>query len=870
MAGSLVSDAPPSPAADAGVRPNVLAMPSSTVARFVLLIGALLSSGLFVGTWVHNQTAVGDDWLARVAECERVRPTLPSGASAGEILAAEQSVLRCVEGAQQRLAWFALGGVALTLVAAGVVLAIVPRVIVRRRALRPAGPKLAAASERLAALAGECGLRRAPDTMVGTSKLRDAFSFGLPGHYAVALPPAVAVRSTGATFESLVRHELAHVARRDVLIAWSARALWYVLVTLLALPVFLALIRADVSILPSYVWRAALLLGAAMLASAGILRSREYDADLGSTGTAARREALSTLLGTSGRAATTGWRRLVALHPDPSERVLVLDDPARLARPSAVDAVIAGFLAAVTLPLLVSVFATVPSITTWAYAVPAALVGPLMGATVGLALWRLAMVDHATHAVGLPAAARRVAAGVFAGSLVGQVASLAAVGSDTFTGTRSPLLPLLSALVVSGTTFVVAGLGRLAAERSRRLSARGYTAIAIVLSATLFAFVLWAATMLASTLDLGGWGLAALTIVTLLTQPVAVAVVAVIAAAVLVVLAVRPGDEPPVWAVEGDWSVSVVPGGRSVVPGGRSVGLRDVTVSALASGVTAALCILTFRLLAGPATTFELQAQRFDAYLWVFAGAGVATGLTLIALHGLRGAGAGVTAAALGSCIAALGFVAINTGFGGDVTLDFVGGVVGPGLPLGLVLFVLVSLLAALPVGAPRRRRRLWVVVVVAALLGGMAATGAIAARNTISPLQPSVPAGLSTRDYVSSYAPTVLASLNGVDQAASAIDADTQLSPSERAQRIRSDLVAPLDALLRQAGAVTPAEDSVVQLHAALVTGLQGTRRAFEDFARAYETGDSALFSRTQLERASAQQMLRAWLDGVRARQAR
>lgn len=786
MSVPLVSDAPPFPA-PAGVRPNVLAMPSSTVARFVLLIGALLSSGLFVGTWVHNRTAAGDVWLARVIECERLRPTVPLKASAEEILAAQQSVLRCSEGAQQKLAWFALGGVALTLVAAGVLLAIVPMIIVRRRALRPLGPQLAAASERVAALAAEDGLRRAPDTMVGSSKLRDAFSFGLPGRYAVALPPAVAVRSTGAAFDPLVRHELAHVARRDVLIAWSARALWYVLVTLLALPVIVGLARADVSILPSYAWRAALFLGAAILASAGILRSREYDADLDSAQTSPRREALGTLLSTSGRGATTGWRRLVALHPDPSERVTMLENPGLLARPSAVDAAIAGFLASVTLPLLASVFATVPSLTVWVYAVPAVLVGPLMGATVGLALWRLAVVEMATGTARLPAAARRVAAGIFAGFLVGQPASLAAVGSDTITGTRSPLLPLVGALALGGTTFVVAGLGRIAADRSKHLSARGYTTTAIFLSSTLFAFVLWAATMLTSTLDLGGWALTTLTVVTLLTQPVAVAVVAALAVAVLVLLAVRPDDAPPTWVIEGDPPASMA-------PDGRSRGLLDATAVALAAGIAAALCILAFRLVAGPATTFEQQTQRFDAYVWVFAGAGLAAGLSLIGLHGLRGAGAGITAVALASGTAALGFVLINVAFGGNLTLEFVGAILGRGLPFGLLLFALASLLASLPFPDARGRRPLWLLVVVAALLGGMAATGAIAARDTISPLQQTTTEKLSAHDYVSSYAPTVVASLSSLHQAAAAIDTAVQLSPSERARRIRAELVAPLN----------------------------------------------------------------------------
>lgn len=852
----LVSDAPPTPA---GVRPNVLAMPSSTVARFVLLIGALLSSGLFVGTWVHNQTAVGDDWLARVIECERLRPTVPPGASAEAVLAAQQSVLQCVEGAQQRLAWFAVGGVAMTLVAAGVLLAVVPRIVIRRRALRPAGPKLAAATQRVGALAAEGGLHRAPDTMVGSSRLRDAFSFGLPGHYAVALPPAVAVRSTGPAFDLLVRHELAHVARRDVLIAWSARALWYVLATVLALPVVVALARADVSILPSYVWRAALLLAAAMLASAGILRSREYDADLESTRTAARREALSTLLNTSARVAPSGWRRPVALHPDPAERVTMLATPGLLARPSAVDAAIAGFLASVTLPLLMSVFATVPSLAIWAYAVPAALVGPLMGATVGLALWRLALVDTATGAVGLPAGARRVAAGVLGGFIVGQAASLAAVGSDTIAGTRSPLLPLLGALALCGTTFVVAGLGRIAGDRSAHLSARGYTTIAIASSATLFAFVLWATTMLSSTLDLGGWALTAPAVVTLLTQPAAVAVVAALAVAVLALLAVRPGDAPPMWAVEGDAPAPVASRGHSPGP-------REAVVAALVAGIAAALSILAFRLMAGPATTFEQQAQRFDAYVWVFAGAGVAAALSLIALHGLRGAGAGLTAAALASVTAALGFALINVAFGGDLTLEFLGAVLGPGLPVGLVLLVLASLLASLPLQDTGARRPLWLLVALAAVLAGVAATGAIVARDTISPLPQSIAQGMSPREYATTYAPAVLARLSDLDRTAAAIDADGQLSPSERARQIRAELVAPLDVLLQQADSVSPADDNTVQIHSALRAGLEGTRRAYENFARAYETGDSTLFAQTQTDRADAQQLLRAWLDAVRA----
>jgi hypothetical protein len=36
-----------------------------------------------------------------------------------------------------------------------------------------------------------------------------------------------------SVFDPLVRHELAQLARHDVLIAWSARAVWYALLPML-------------------------------------------------------------------------------------------------------------------------------------------------------------------------------------------------------------------------------------------------------------------------------------------------------------------------------------------------------------------------------------------------------------------------------------------------------------------------------------------------------------------------------------------------------------------------------------------------------------------------------------------------------------
>jgi hypothetical protein len=117
--------------------------------------------------------------------------------------------------------------------------------------------------------------------MLGAAAQRDGFSYGTPGRYRIALPRAVAVRWRDASlFDPLVRHELAHVAHRDVALAWLARSVWYALAPLLAAPLLIIPVSGDRSLLPDYLWRAALLAVVVQLVSSALLRSREHDADL--------------------------------------------------------------------------------------------------------------------------------------------------------------------------------------------------------------------------------------------------------------------------------------------------------------------------------------------------------------------------------------------------------------------------------------------------------------------------------------------------------------------------------------------------------------------------------------------------------------
>jgi hypothetical protein len=156
--------------------------------------------------------------------------------------------------------------------------------------------------------------------------------------------------------------------------------------------------------------------------------------------------------------------------------------------------------------------------------------------------------------------------------------------------------------------------------------------------------------------------------------------------------------------------------------------------------------------------------------------------------------------------------------------------------------------------------------VVAAALLASLAAVAAISLRNVLSPVQAPVAGGTTTDEYVNSYAASVEAALTDIDRAAAQIDADSSVSRGDRARRIRSDLVAPLDRLLRQAVSMNPVDASLVSAHAVLIEGLQGTKRSFNDFATAYETNDSTLFGQAQSDRAQAYELLQTWMNEVDA----
>jgi Zn-dependent protease with chaperone function len=855
---ALAEDEAPPP-----VRVDVLAYPRPSTARFLSLLAAILGAGLFLGNWVHNE-AVGDSWTRAVAACLD-----PAKAQPADLLERHEDFEQCTAGVEQRRAAFALGGAAAVGVAGLIVLVLAPGVIERRRRLRALDDRLPATSARIAALAREAGLAQPPGVALGPAGLRDAFSFGLPRHYRIALPKGLAVRPASPLFEAVVRHELAHIHHRDVALAWLARSVWYVLAPLLVLPVLVAVVTTDFSLLSDYLWRAALFAAIVLVLQAALLRSREHDADLAAARAAGGEEALAAAIGGIRKEAHTPLRRLLAKHPDPTARLMVLERPERAAAVTAIDGLTSAFLAAILLPTVVSMLTVLLTGTgqiKWAQICAAVLAGVLLGATVGIGLWRQALVGRVTVA---PARVAPAAAGVFAGLLLGQLSSFAQVGTGTQLGTQHPLTAATVAVAGGGATVVAAGLGELWADVAGRARRRRIATVpAVLLVGVLFASVLWAALVLQEALDQVGWRLASAAAVTLLgTAPIWSAALILAIAAGWALWAGRPGGQGPAWLLERGTVPSWV---STAGPAGATVGLVGV-----AGGVAGGAVIVGFRLLAGPAGSPAATEQRYYAYLWIAAAAGATAAATLAVLYPRRGTGAGLVASCLAVLTAEAAFLALNTALGGSLTPRFVVDVVRPPLALAVLLQVLVA-----AVTLPSRRTRTrstWptgMAAVLAAALAFAAGTGILAGRDILVPFAgqatPDLPPGGQTADdaaaaaYLNQVAPTVIAAYDGIERTVLAIDSDQAATGPERATRIRNEILGPLTALLTAAEASPIGSTAVTQVHRHCLESLRTAVRAFTEFATAYETSDQQLFNQAKLDRMRSVQEWRAWRAGL------
>ncbi|HEX6684167.1 MAG TPA: M48 family metalloprotease [Candidatus Limnocylindrales bacterium] len=651
------------------LRPNVLAHPSPTTGRFLLLVAAMLSTGLLAGTLVHNGV-LGSRWSEAARACfalaDEISPILDPGDTLAQI--AHNDVLSsCLAPAERVRAWFDIAGAVLIGLLGLLVLLAAPAYVRRRQKLREAGSRLDGAVGRIGELAAEVGLGRPPRLLLGRAGQRDAFVFGLPGRYYLVLPTALVVRwRSGAYFDPVVRHELAHLKRHDVPLAWLAGAVWVAALPVIVLPLITSMVRLDFSLIAAYLWRIALFMVVIWLIRRQALRSREHDADLHAARQSGDWRPLCSVLQTATTAQPGGWwRRFVSNHPTVAQRVAVLTDPGKVRGVSVVDGLAGGFLTAVLVPALSGtlqvLLAKTPAYSFTPHIV-ALLVGPIAGLAVGVGLWRQAMIDQVTGERVWPGGA---VLGFVAGLLIGYWADLddLALGGDW-----SYSIPVLI-VAGAGAVLLSAGTGRLWADAAARLPGgpRSWW-LGFVVNALIFAMALWLAQWLPvvfTAAGVGQFGLDDLAISSgeLISNMVYVPLLPVVVAAATMVR--RRRTLPlPAWLLEGGptaWPLSA-----------REPGLGMALLGGVAAGVIAALGTTGFRLAAGSPVD---DADRIGRYLlWLMTITFVALAVSFVTMvvvprsGGAVGLVTGLPAALVGS----YGTTALNSfAFGNIIDLGF-------------------------------------------------------------------------------------------------------------------------------------------------------------------------------------------------------
>jgi Zn-dependent protease with chaperone function len=292
-------------------RPDVLALPTSTTLRMVLVAVALVVSALFVGTALYNAVH-GRAWDEAVLACLGPGGVLPSTAAQ----------LACEGPVERGRAEVAMLAAAATTVFAAALIALAPVLVRRRLRLVPVDARYARAVQAVTEIASAAGVR-GPGVLIRPGPVSEPFCIGRPGDYRIVLPRKLALLGNPTLFDALVRHEVAHLVHRDVALSWLARSLWYVLGPLLALPALVFVARGEPALAVDILWRSAVLIGIVLLVVRGLMRAREHDADLRAARVPGVGHVLDVELSRH-PVARSGWRAAIAWHPEVSRRRAVL------------------------------------------------------------------------------------------------------------------------------------------------------------------------------------------------------------------------------------------------------------------------------------------------------------------------------------------------------------------------------------------------------------------------------------------------------------------------------------------------------------------------------------------------------------------
>lgn len=378
----------PPPAAPPGPALRADALPTDTFVRFVLLLVTVAAAGLFLFQTLWSSVR-GDVFIATWQACGIGAGALGEGLFGAETAALAQQAA-CRADVQREQAVVALGGTGLVLAVGWVAYRLRPRWQDRRRRLEPLDPADGEALLReVDALAAEAGLARVPTVRLDAANPGvQAFVYGAGGDARLALTGGLVVQQVldPSAFRAVVRHELAHLANRDVPWTYYTVSAWWSFLLLALAPTAVVLAVTDTPYAVSLGTRVAVLATLVALVVASVLRAREVYADARAAG--GDPEALDRVL--AGQPPTSSRRpEALRLHPSATLRRTLLREPDRLFRAGWGTAVATGLAAGLALPALQSLLDLLLGASS---VVAAALaVAPLLAYVLCTVSWRVAL-----------------------------------------------------------------------------------------------------------------------------------------------------------------------------------------------------------------------------------------------------------------------------------------------------------------------------------------------------------------------------------------------------------------------------------------------------------------------------------------------
>lgn len=470
-------------------RLNPFAFPSETDFRFVLLIILLVSVCIanFYILFLTTPTAFQRAYFDTLEECFRRFP--PDFAPALESLpgldglvaqldtARNEPAQSCILPVVNRLFLRVFAATAGVLIVAGLIFLLLPRWTIRRHGLSPLmaedAPDVVACLENLCAemgLRSRSGLHQLPVFLWNPlDATRSAFTFGNLSDQYVALSMGLVTRfyADREAFRAVVLHELAHLKNADLARTQFATAVWLAFLACAALPGLVFSLFIDVRgsgfglLGPSRLWQLLMMTGLVYFARNGILRAREYYADVRASRYLAGPRALEQVLADAPPQPGPRLRRLFATHPPADRRAAVLNDtrPLFLAtfEIAAITGAVMGLINATTDLWATSLgqlyFGQISALSL--------LLAVLLMGTVGLSVWRGATAGllHPPVRQRLGRVALGVGAGLFIGAqlfdMAGTLDFLGAADPATIIGLE--LFLVLWALLAMAITYA-AGL----------------------------------------------------------------------------------------------------------------------------------------------------------------------------------------------------------------------------------------------------------------------------------------------------------------------------------------------------------------------------------------------------------------------------